>query len=815
MKTQARVVVIGGGAIGVSVAYHLAKYGWKDVVLIEKHELTSGSTWMAAGNCSFFHGNYYCTQVNMKSIEIYQQLEAETGQSVGWHTTGSIRTADNPGRMEELGYTYSMNRCLGLDVDWMTPEKMKEMHPLMNTDGIIGGLYWPDDGDVDPNGITMAMSIGAKKQGAEINTHTQVTGIDRTASGEWLVHTDKGDITCEYVVNAAGLWAPEVAKMVGLEIPSIAGEHTHILFEAIDAVEKRDAYLPLVRDPDRSIYIRQEMDSLILGLYESKVKQWNPKGVPWDYAQTELQPDIDHIADFIENGIYRFPIMGETGFKHVTDGPITYTPNGDPLVGPAYPLKNFFHACGYSFGITQAGGIGHYLAGWMMNGEPEIDLWPVDSRRYGSYANWAYNHEKIEDTYPRLYAIICPNDWRDAARPNRTAPIYEYQKQSGAVFGDYYGWECPNYYTDGTEDRSENPGWKRNNTFKYVDAECKHVMEHAGILDLSRFAKTRITGPGAEAWLNHLTCQTVPVKDGRIALAPMLDHNGNFKSDMTITRIREGEYFCVTASVGKRHDQHWLMENLPADGSVCMEDVTYKLGCLVIAGPKSRGILAKAGYDDVSNEAFPFGTSREIYVGRVKCRVNRMNYVGELGYEIFHPIESQISVFQTLMDAGGAFDLKMFGMYAMDSMRLEKGYLAWKSEMNVHHTPLETNVAWTVKMNKEFIGKAGLEKQKTAGVPRQLVCLVCQADDADPWGYNPIFNGEEIVGMTSSGGYGHRTDKSIALGYVPTDMAAPGTRLEVEVLGEEAGRRGGGDAAVRSEKRADESVESAIVNFEC
>ena len=783
MKTQARVVVIGGGAIGVSVAYHLAKYGWEDVVLIEKHELTSGSTWMAAGNCSFFHGNYYCTQVNMKSIEIYQGLEAETGQSVGWHTTGSIRTADNPGRMEELGYIYSMNRCLGLDVDWVTPEKMKEMHPLMNTEGIIGGLYWPDDGDVDPNGITMAMSIGAKRHGAEINTHTQVTGIDLTASGEWLVHTDKGDITAEYVVNAAGLWAPEVAKMVGLEIPSIAGEHTHILFEAIDVVEKRDAYLPLVRDPDRSIYIRQEMDSLILGLYESKVKQWNPKGVPWDYAQTELQPDIDHIADFIENGIYRFPIMGETGFKHVTDGPITYTPNGDPLVGPAYPLKNFFHACGYSFGITQAGGIGHYLAGWIMNGEPEIDLWPVDSRRYGSFANWAYNHEKIEDTYPRLYAIICPNDWRDAARPNRTAPIYEYQKQAGAVFGDYYGWECPNYFTDNAEDSRENPGWKRNNTNAYVDAECKHVMEHAGILDLSRFAKTHITGPGAEAWLNHMTCQRVPVKDGRIALSPMLDKNGNFKSDMTITRIKDGEYFCVTASVGKRHDQHWLMENLPTDGSVCMEDVTYKLGCLVVAGPKSRDVLAKASYDDVSNEAFPFGTSREIYVGRVKCRVNRMNYVGELGYEIFHPIESQISVFQTLMAAGDAFGLKMFGMYAMDSMRLEKGYLAWKSEMNVHHTPLETNVAWTVKMDKDFIGKAGLENQTAAGVPRQLVCLVCQADDADPWGYNPIFNGEEIVGMTSSGGYGHRTDKSLALGYVPPDLAAPGTRLDVEVLG--------------------------------
>ncbi len=783
MKTQARVVVIGGGAIGVSVAFHLAKYGWQDVVLIEKHELTSGSTWMAAGNCSFFHGNYYCTQVNMKSIEIYQQLEAETGQSVGWHTTGSIRTADNPGRMEELGYIYSMNRCLGLDVSWVTAEQINELHPLINTEGIIGGLYWPDDGDVDPNGITQAMAIGAKKHGAEFNQHTMVSGIDQSAGGEWVVHTDKGDITCEYVVNAAGLWAPEVARMVGLEIPSIAGEHTHILFEAIDAVDNRESFLPLVRDPDRSIYIRQEMDSLILGLYESKVKQWNPKGVPWDYALTELQPDIDHIADFIENGIHRFPIMGETGFKHVTDGPITYTPNGDPLVGPAYPLKNFFHACGYSFGITQAGGIGHYLAGWIMEGEPEIDLWPVDSRRYGSYANWAYNHEKIEDTYPRLYATITPNDWRDAARPNRTAPIYEYQKQAGAVFGDYYGWECPNYFTENTDDGRENPGWKRNNAFGYVQAECRHVMNNVGLLDLSRFAKTRISGPGAEAWLNQMTCQKVPAKDGRIALSPMLDKNGKFKSDMTITRVGEGEYFCVTASVGKRHDQHWMLENLPADGSVDMQDVTYEIGCLVIAGPKSREVLAKACYDDISNGAFAFGTSREIYVGRTKCRVNRMNYVGELGYEIFHPIESQISVYQALMAAGEEHGIKMFGMYAMDSMRLEKGYLAWKSEMNVHHTPLETNVAWTVKMDKEFIGKSGIVQQKETDISQKLVCLAVEAEDADPWGYNPIFNGDRRVGMTSSGGFGHRTETSIALGYVPPELAAAGTSLEVEVLG--------------------------------
>jgi dimethylglycine dehydrogenase len=784
MKTHARVVVVGGGAIGASILYHLAKYGWKDVVLVEKHELTSGSTWMAAGNCSYYHPSYYCTLVNMKSIELYQKLEEETGQATGWHTTGSIRTADNPDRMDELGYYYSMNRCLGLDVQKVTPEEIADLHPLMNVEGLMGGLYWPNDGDVDPSGSTQAMAISAKKHGAEIYTHTRATGISQKPNDEWVVHTEKGDITCEWVVNAGGLWAPQVAAMAGLDIPSIAIEHTHILFEAIGAVEERETMLPLVRDPDRSIYVRQEMDSLILGMYEKVGKQWFPEGVPWDYAQTELQEDIDNVAENIENGIFRFPVLGETGFKHVTVGPITYTPNGDPLVGPAYPLKNFFLACGYSFGITQAGGIGHYIAGWIMEGEPEIDMWHVDSRRFGSYANWAYNHEKIADVYPRLYSIFFPNEWRDAARPNRTSPIYEYQKDAGAVFGEYYGWECPNYFTSDEADRYETPSWRRSNAFKHVAAECQHVASHVGLLDLTRFAKTRISGPGAEAWLNKMTCQKVPTEEGRIALSPVLDQNGAFKSDMTITKVNDGEYYCVTASVGKRHDQHWMIANLPDDGSVHMEDITYKMGCFVIVGPKSRKLLAEVAYGDLSNEAFPFGTSKEVYIGRVKCRVNRMNYVGELGFEIFHPIESQIAVFKTLMEAGEAFNLKMFGMYAMESMRLEKGYLAWKAEMNVHHTPLETNLAWTVKWDKDFLGKEALKRIKAEGVKQQLVCLVVEAEDSDPWGYNPIFKDNQQVGMTSSGGYGHRVEKSIAFGYVRPDLTNPGTKLEVEVLGQ-------------------------------
>jgi dimethylglycine dehydrogenase len=784
MKQQARVVVIGGGAIGTSVLYHLAKYGWSDVVLLEKHELTSGSTWMAAGNCSFFHSNYYCTQVNQKSIEIYQRLEEETGQAVGWHTTGSIRTADNPGRLEELGYIYSMNRCLGLNVEKITPEKMVQLHPLINVEGLLGGLYWPDDGDVDPNGITQAMALGAKKLGAQIQLHTQVTGLTPRANGEWTVHTDQGEIDCEYVVNAAGLWGPEVAAMAGVEVPSIAGEHTHILFESIEAVSQRSAPLPLVRDPDRSIYVRQEMDSLILGLYEDKVKQWYPKGVPWSYAQAEIEPDIDHIAEFIEHGLYRFPIMSETGFKHVTAGPITYTPNGDPLVGPAYGLRNFFHACGYSFGITQAGGIGHYLAGWIMEGEPEIDLWPMDSRRYGSYANWAYQHQKIEDTYPRLYSIIYPNEWRDAARPNRTSPIYEEQKKAGAVFGDYYGWECPNYFTQNDEDRYEKPTWKRSNAFPYVADECRHAAEKVALLDLTRFAKMRVSGPEAADWLNRLSCQRVPRKVGRSALAPMLDHRGAFKSDMTITKTGPEEFFCVTASVGKRHDHHWMELNQPTGQAVQLHDATYEQGCFVVVGPSSRALLAQVSDADVSAQAFPFGTSQPMTLGRTPCLVNRMNYVGELGYEIFHPIEQQHSLYQTLCEAGQAFELRLIGMLAMESMRLEKGYLAWKSEMNVHHSPLETPVDWTVKWKKDFIGKEALVQQRESGVDQRLVCLVVEAGDADALGYNPILAGEERIGMTSSGGYGHRTQRSLALGYVPPRYAEPGTKLAVEVLGQ-------------------------------
>ena len=784
MKDQARVVVIGGGAIGCGVLYHLARYGWNDVVLVEKEELTSGSTWMAAGNCSFYHPNYYEAKVQMWSVELYQALEAETEQPTGWHTTGAIRLADNQDRMDELKYNCTKDRCLGLNVEMLTPEQIKELHPLINTEGILGGLWHPDDGDVDPYQVTQAMAIGARKRGAEINRFTMVTGISQKPSGEWVVHTNKGDITCEHVVNAGGLWAPEVGRMVGLDIPSIPCEHHHILFETIpDALKRKEGgrHFPLVRDPDLSIYFRQEMDSFILGMYEDRAVPWNKDGVPWEYHQSELPTDLDRITPWVESCIKRFPIMENAGLKHITCGPITYTPNGDPLVGPAFPLKNFWLCCGYSFGITQAGGIGRYLAEWMIDGQPSIDLWPADSRRYGAYVNKTYNMQKIKDTYPRLYAVPFPNQYRDAARPVKTAPIYQRQKDAGAVFGDTFGWERAQWFSDKVDDRDVD-SWRRSNWFEPARAEVKRASEAVSVLDLTGFAKFIVSGPGAEAYLERLSCNKLPQKAGRVNIFPALTEDGTFLCDLTVNKLDDQKYMVIGAAVAKRHDHHHLLLNLPDDGSVQFEDATTKLGCLVVVGPKSREVLQSLTESDLSHEVFSFAASKNILVDKIPVTINRMNFVGELGFELFHPIEQQLALHDEIMKAGKEYGIGYLGIRAMDSMRLEKGYCTWKGELNIHHTPWEAGLDWQVKLDKDFIGKEALIKQKEEGVPAKLVLLAVEADDADALGYNAVYQNGEYVGMTSSGGYGYRVEKSLAMGYVKPEASTEGTKLEVEIL---------------------------------
>jgi dimethylglycine dehydrogenase len=788
MKSHARVVVIGGGAIGCGVLYHLARYGWSDVVLVEKNELTSGSTWMAAGNCSFYHPNYYEAKVQMWSVELYQALEAETGQPTGWHTTGAIRLGTTQERMDELKYNATKDRCLGLNVEVIGPERIKELHPLINTDGVLGGLWHPDDGDVDPYQVTQSMAIGARNRGAEIYRFTTVTGIDRAPSGEWVVHTDKGDITCEHVVNAGGLWAPEVGRMVGLDLPSIPCEHHHILFEAMaEAVDRKEKgrHFPLVRDPDLSIYFRQEMDSFILGMYENRAVPWYPKGVPMDYSQKRLATDLERITPWVEACFKRFPIMENSGLKDITCGPITYTPNGDPLVGPAFPHKNFWLCCGYSFGITQAGGIGRYLAEWMINGQPSIDLWPADSRRYGGYVNPVYNMQKIKDTYPRLYAVPYFNQFRDAARPVKTAPSYERQKAAGGVFGDTYGWERAQWFSPKGPDDRDVDSWRRTNWHEPVAEECRKVMTGAGVLDLSGFAKFMVSGPGAEAYLNRIGCNSLPQKVGRVNIFPLLTEQGTFLCDLTVNRLGADQFMVIGAAVAKRHDHHQLLLQLPEDGSVTFEDATTKMGCLVIVGPNSRAILQKLTEADLSSAAWPFAASRRILVDKTPCIANRMNFVGELGWELFHPIEYGLPLYDKLFEAGQDLGITNFGIRAMDSMRLEKGYCTWKGELNIHHTPWEAGLDWQVKLNKgDFVGREALIEQKSKGVPAKLVLMEVDAKDADAMGYNAIWHEGKYVGMTSSGGYGHRVKKSLAMGYISPELAKEGARLEVEILDE-------------------------------
>jgi dimethylglycine dehydrogenase len=576
--------------------------------------------------------------------------------------------------------------------------------------------------------------------------------------------------------------------MAGLDLPSIACEHHHILYETMPEAlvrKERGRHFPLVRDPDLSIYFRQELDSFILGMYESTAVPWYPDGVPWEYHQSELPTDLERITPWVENCIKRFPIMENAGLKHITCGPITYTPNGDPLVGPAFPLRNFWLCCGYSFGITQAGGIGRYLAEWMVDGQPSIDLWPADSRRYGGYANRRYNLQKIQDTYPRIYAIPFPDQFRDAGRPVKTAPIYERQKAAGAVFGDTFGWERAQWFSPGSPGEKTVDSWRRTNWHEPVGAECRRVMEGAGLLDLSGFSKFIVSGPGARAWLDWLGCNIVPRRTGRVNIFPALTESGTFLCDLTCNKLEDNRYMVVSAAVGKRHDHHHLLLNLPDDGSVVLEDATTKMGCLVIAGPKSRDVLQKLTETDMSAQAFPFAASRQILLDHVPVLANRLTFVGELGWELYHPMEQQLYLYDRLMEAGAEFGLADFGIRAMDAMRLEKGYCTWKGELNIHHTPWEAGLDWQVKLDKgDFIGRSALIEQKEKGVVQKLVLMTVASRDAEALGYNGLYHDGQYVGMTSSGGYGHRVGQSLAMGYIRPDLAEPGTKLEVEILDE-------------------------------
>jgi dimethylglycine dehydrogenase len=814
MKTHARAVVIGGGVVGVSTLYHLAKKGWTDVVLVERKELTSGSTWHAAGLLPLFNLSYSVGQIHKYSVDLYQRLEAETGQHVGFAQVSNIRLARTKDRWDEYMYYAGVARTIGVKVNVLTPAEVKAIWPLCVTDGIIGAIQHPDDGYIQPADLTQALAKGARALGAEVNRNTTVTGIERTASGEWLVKTDKGDILAEHVVSASGNFARRTGAMVGLEIPVIPVEHQYIVTEPHPAiVERRRKGLPemgVLRESDSSWYMREENGGLLLGPYE--------KGAPACYldgpdasSEYELfQEDLDRLSPYIETAIARVPAFGEVGVKKVYNGAIAYTPDGSPIIGPAWDVPNFWLNEGHSFGVTAAGGAGWQLAEWITEGEPTIDMLGVDPRRFGPYASRGYLKAKNEEAYSLVFTIHYPDEERVAARPLKRAPCYDRMKALGAVFGSIYGWERPNWFAPPGYALSEAdlakpdvilnenhpaaaPGepirekwsFRRSNYFPFVGEECLNVRHNVGLQDMSAFAKAYVTGPGAEAWLDSIFANRIPKKIGRIALCHLLSRNGGVRSEFTVYRAAPQGFYLVSAGAWERHDHDILQKLLPGDGGVRFYPVTMQYGVLVVAGPNARKLLQKLTDADLSNEAFPWLSGKKISIGHAESYVLRVNFVGELGYELHHPIEMQNAIFDLLWQAGREFGLKPFGIRAMLAMAVEKSYRLIGRELSIEYAALESGLDRFVHPNKgQFIGRDALVEWRERGFRNRFVTMeVHEVSDADPRGSEPILHKGEMVGRCTSGAYGWRVGRSLALGMVRPELGEVGQELDVTILG--------------------------------
>ncbi|HXH01689.1 MAG TPA: FAD-dependent oxidoreductase [Candidatus Competibacteraceae bacterium] len=797
MKSHARVVVIGGGVVGVSTLYHLTKKGWSDVVLLERTELTAGSTWHAAGLLPLFNMSYTVGQIHKYSVDLYKRLPEETGQDVSFHVTGNLRLATCRDRMDEyLKYCGTAN-TIGVPFEIISPAEVKELWPLVNlgdgidTPKIIGALYHPDDGHIAPVDLTMALRKGARMGGAEIYEQTEVLGVEQTASGEWKIKTNKGDITCEHVVCATGNYARQTGRMFGLNVPAIPVEHQYIVYDVSPELKAyREAggrELAVLRESDASYYLREERMGWILGPYEKGAPARFADGVPPTFGKELFEGDLERLLPHVEAAMKRVPALEHCGIKDIVNGPISYTPDGSPLIGPAWGVRNVWLNEGHSFGVTAAGGSGWQLAEWIVEGEPGIDMMAVDPRRFGPYTSKRYTVLKNEETYRNVFTVHYPDEEREDARPAKTSPVYDKLDRMGAVWGQRYGWERANWFAPAGVERKDEWSFRRTNYFEHVGAECRLMREKVGVIDLTPFTKHEVTGPGAEAWLNYLVANQVPKKVGRIALCHALTKKGGIRSEFTITKIAENHFYVVSSGAAERYDSDYLQKMLPTDGSVQLRNITTSRGTFVLAGPKSREVLAKLTDTPLDNASFPWLTGQVIEVGlATDVYALRVNFVGELGWELHFPIEYAHHLFDALFAAGKEFGIGMVGMRAMESMRMEKSYRMWGSDLNREYTPLEASLDRFVRMNKgDFIGKAALEKQLAAGVPNRFVTLeVHGVVDADPLGNEPLFKDGVMIGRATAGYYGHVLGKSLALGYVKPQYAEVGTELEIEILGE-------------------------------
>ena len=783
MKSHVRVAVIGGGVVGCSVLYHLTKLGWRDVLLIERSELTSGSTWHAAGGFHTLNADTNMAALQGYTIRLYNELEQISGQACGLHHVGGLTLATTPERLDYLKAARAKHRYMGLETEIVGPNDIRKLSPITNVEGVLGALYDPLDGHLDPSGTTHAYAKAARLQGAEISLRNRVLELKPQPDGSWDVVTEQGTVRAEHVVNAAGLWAREVGAMAGVYHPLHPMEHQYLVTDDIPEVYDRGAELPHVMDPTGESYLRQEGRGLVIGFYEQDCEPWAVNGTPWSFGHELLPDHLDRIGHSLEIAYDRFPVLAKAGIKRVINGPFTFAPDGNPLVGPMPGLRNYWAACAVMAGFSQGGGVGLTLAEWMVEGEPSRDVFAMDVARFGDYTTRSYTRAKVRENYQRRFAISYPNEELPAARPHHTTPAYALWKTRDAVFGVGYGLEHVNYFARSESERFEAPSFRRSNVFDTVGAECRAVREAVGINEIHNFGKYEVTGPEAESWLNTIMAGRMP-KQGKMALTPMLSPRGRIIGDFTISRLEPEKFQLIASYSAQAFHMRWFERHLPEKGVEIRNMSLRRLG-FQIAGPKARELLSRVADTDVSNAAFPFLTVRRMEVGLAPAIVQRVTYTGDLGYEIYVPARFQVALYDALTDAGRDLGLTPFGMRAMMSLRLEKSFGAWLREFKPDYTPAETGLDRFISFKKnDFIGRDAAMAEKQTPPKRWLSTFIVDSADADVWGDEPIWRGGKVVGFVTSGGYAHFAKASVALGLVPVEMIEEGAEFDIEILGD-------------------------------
>jgi dimethylglycine dehydrogenase len=784
MKDRYRVVVIGGGVVGASVLYHLAKFGWTDVALVERDVLTAGSSWHAAGGIHALNADPNMAALQAYTIDLLAEVQEESGQDINLHMTGGITFACAPARWEWLQSAYRTFQSIGIeDCYLMTPDEIKAKCPIIDTKDIIGGLWADREGYLDTTGTVHAYARAAKQRGADVIEHTKVEELNPRADGTWNVVTDKGTIHAEHVVNAGGLWAKQVGRMVGLDLPVAPLQHHYLVTESIPEVEALDFEVPMTVDLEGFTYMRQDQKGILVGIYETNYQHWAIDGAPWDFGIELFNEDTDRIAHELECAFDRYPCLNEVGVKNWVNGAFTFSPDGNPLVGPVRGVPNYWLACGVMAGFLQGGGVGKTLAEWMIHGDTEADAWSMDIARYGDFAS---NREYIRQTtgqfYSRRFVMTYPNQQLPAGRPLKKAPAYSDMTRAGAVWGNSWGLEVPLMF--GPEGFEETPTLKRSNAFEHVAAECKAVRENVGLIDITGFSRYEVTGADAEKWLDKMMASRLP-KAGRARLAPMLSPEGKLKGDLTILNWGDGTFWIMGSYYLRNWHMRWFHDHL--EGDVRVRDIADATCGFALAGPNSRKVLEKLTHQDVSNEAFPIFACRTVDVGLIRARVARMSVSGELGFEINCGALEHIALRDMLLEAGAEFGIKEWGFYAMNSLRLEKSFGVWNAEFMQDRTPGMTGMdRWIAWDKGDFIGReAALKERDGDTAPMKLVTLHVETDDSDASGYEPVWSGEKRIGFVTSGGYGHTIGKSLAMALVEPAYAEPGTQLAVHVVGVE------------------------------